>query len=440
MHSLDPQVPAASDLARLQAQLAAVWERSDLLFSLLQPAAWPHRPIGLRHPFLFYLGHLSAFAWNQIGRGVLRRPALDAVLDSVFERGIDPADLQTAAAASAQPWPSLATVRAYVAEVRAQVTAVLPELSQHRDDLLAQHGRILHLVIEHEQMHHETLLYMLQACERALLLPELPGAARLADDGSPTRHSEQRVVAAGRVRLGIDFSTTDFGWDNEFGCAEQDLKAFAMDSLPVRNRDYLDFVLACERRGLGTPPLPQNWHASATERCVRTPLQCVPFDQAANWPVQVSGEAARAYCAYHGGRLPTEAEFHRAAFSDETGATRRYPWGDAEPSERYGTFDFSRWSPRPVGSTPASASAWGIEELCGNGWEWTSSPFCPLPGFHAYARTYPGYSADFFDGAHDVLLGGSWATARKLLRRSFRNWYRPSYPYVFSKFRLVRDS
>jgi formylglycine-generating enzyme required for sulfatase activity len=92
-----------------------------------------------------------------------------------------------------------------------------------------------------------------------------------------------------------------------------------------------------------------------------------------------------------------------------------------------------------VGSRPETASAFGVQELVGNGWEWTSTEFGPLPGFVPHPA-YPGYSADFFDGRHHVVLGASWATDRRLVRPSFRNWFQPHYPYVFSKFRLARDS
>ena len=115
-----------------------------------------------------------------------------------------------------------------------------------------------------------------------------------------------------------------------------------------------------------------------------------------------------------------------------------WPWGDDAPEERHGSFHFQAASPLPVGSRPDGVSAWGVHELVGNGWEWTCSPFAPFPGFEPMPR-YPGYSADFFDGAHFVLLGGSWATDQALLRPSFRNWFQPHYPYVFSKFRCARS-
>jgi formylglycine-generating enzyme required for sulfatase activity len=74
--------------------------------------------------------------------------------------------------------------------------------------------------------------------------------------------------------------------------------------------------------------------------------------------------------------------------------------------------------------------------MVGNGWEWTSTPFAPFEGFAA-APNYPGYSSDFFDGRHYVLKGGSPRTAAPLLRRSFRNWFRPDYPHVYATFRCV---
>ncbi|MBW8867582.1 MAG: SUMF1/EgtB/PvdO family nonheme iron enzyme, partial [Acidobacteria bacterium] len=116
---------------------------------------------------------------------------------------------------------------------------------------------------------------------------------------------------------------------------------------------------------------------------------------------------------------------------------RPHPWGDAAADASRGVFDFASWDPEPAGTHPNGASAWGIHDLVGNGWEWTSTPFAPFPGFHAMA-SYPEYSADFFDGEHIVMKGASPATARELLRPSFRNWFRARYPYVYATFRCVR--
>src|SRR5262249_32251634 len=146
-----------------------------------------------------------------------------------------------------------------------------------------------------------------------------------------------------------------------------------------------------------------------------------------SWPVYVTHAEAEAYARWSDARLPTEAEFHRAAYGTPEGARgtgapgkagaaeRAHPWGEASPDPAWhGVFDFGSWDPEPAGSHPAGRSAWGVDDLVGNGWEWTSTPFAPFPGFRPQA-TYPEYSADFFDGVHFVMKGASPATAKELL-------------------------
>ena len=130
--------------------------------------------------------------------------------------------------------------------------------------------------------------------------------------------------------------------------------------------------------------------------------------------------------------------FQRAAFGTPDSGERLHPWGNATPTSAHGVFDFSSWDPEPAGSHPAGRSAWGADDLVGNGWEWTTTVFGSWPGFQPMA-SYPEYSADFFDGEHMVMKGASPATARELLRPTFRNWFRPRYPYVYATFRLARN-
>jgi formylglycine-generating enzyme required for sulfatase activity len=152
--------------------------------------------------------------------------------------------------------------------------------------------------------------------------------------------------------------------------------------------------------------------------------------------VYVSHAEASAFARHLKRSLPTEPQFHRAAYGTPEGAERAYPWGEADPSTVEGNFDLRRWDPTPLGAFPSGDSAFGVSELVGNGWEWTGSVFAPFPGFRPHPD-YEGYSANFFDGEHFVQKGGSPRTAACMLRRSFRNWFQPHYPYVYAGFRTA---
>jgi formylglycine-generating enzyme required for sulfatase activity len=147
-----------------------------------------------------------------------------------------------------------------------------------------------------------------------------------------------------------------------------------------------------------------------------------------------------AFARFRGLRLPTEAEWHRAALGTEAGGQREYPWGDEAPRPgQHGNFGFASWDPVAVDAHPHGQSAFGVQGLCGNGWQWTSTVFAPFAGFEPLPF-YRGYSASFFDGKHFVMKGGSAVTDVRFLRRSFRNWFQPHYQHVFATFRCARDA
>jgi formylglycine-generating enzyme required for sulfatase activity len=256
-------------------------------------------------------------------------------------------------------------------------------------------------------------------------------------------------VPAGRATLGARRGGIPFGWDNEFEAIEVDVPGFEIDVHSVTNADWLDFMAdgGYAREDLWTA---EGWSWRAAED-IRQPafwlqrdgevfwrgmFEPIPLPPA--WPVYVSHAEASAYARWRGRRLPTEPEYHRAAFGTPSGEERALPWGGAPPSiePTRGNFDFAEWEPVPAGSRPEGASAFGVQDLVGNGWEWTATVFAPFPGF-APSPSYPEYSAEFFDGEHFVMKGASPATARELIRRTFRNWFRPTYPYVTAKFRTV---
>jgi ergothioneine biosynthesis protein EgtB len=441
-HALPLVSPPPSTAAEdLRAALRGAWARSDETFSRVSADAIHDRPIALRQPFLFYLGHLPAFAWNQVVRGLLRRPSFAPDLDALFERGIDPVGVDEVPAPDPSAWPSVERTLAYRDRVRAAVLEAV-------DDALAHDARVVRLVLEHEWMHHETLLYMAQALpgdrKRAPALARAPVPAA----AGPSREVE---IPEGDARLGVDLEDVPFAWDNEVPETRVRVPAFAIDSLPVRNAEYAEFVRAGgyrrpdlwsqdgfawrARRGLDRP---WSWIQDGAEHRVRTVFREAPWSEAAEWPVQVSWAEADAYARWRGRRLPTEAEVRRAACATPDGDWRDHPWGDAPPAPAHGRFAYGWESPAPVGTHPAGRSAFGVDDLVGGGWEWTSTVFAPFPGFSNWHATYPGYSRDFFDGRHRVLLGASFATPVGLVRPSFRNWFQPHYPHVFAKFRCAR--
>jgi ergothioneine biosynthesis protein EgtB len=430
--------------------LQRAWERSDALFALLADGALFERPIALRHPYVFYLGHLPAFAWNQIARGVLGERPFRPEFDELFERGIDPLDEAAAGSVSIGAWPEVDEIVAYRDRVRRELTVLLETLpADDPGDPLRDRHRIAHVVLEHELMHHETLLYMFHELAYERKRPPV-GAPAAVQGGAPAGDAIE--IPRGTVTLGASFESLPFGWDNEFPEERVETAAFRLARYPVTQGDYLEFVEAggygerrywsdddwswVERHGLRHPAV---WERTAGRWSRRAMFERLPLDACAGWPAMVSGAEAAAYARFRGARLPTEAELHRAAYGAPDGGERPFPWGDEAPGPRHGNFDGLRFDAVPVGSHPGGRSAFGVEELVGNGWEWTATPFAARPGFTPWIRTYPGYSADFFDGQHVVVFGAAWPTDRRFLRRSFRNWFQPRYPYVFSTFRLAWD-
>ena len=425
-------------------------ERSRALFDLLVDEAYYSQPIALRHPIVFYEGHIPAFSFNTLVKRALGRPSIDARLEALFARGIDPHEATAAGAGetsdAASRWPSRAEVRAFAEEADRRVIEALSndDLDQPGHPLLDR-AEAVFSILEHEAMHQETLLYMWQRLP--LSHKRRPAGYRPVTEGEqPTR--EWIAVPEGEATLGVDRDAIPFGWDNEHPSLIAHVSAFEVERHDVNNARWLEFI---EAGGYDDARwwTPEDWdwirrermeHPLFWERQGDAWMWRGMFDRLPlplSWPVYVSHAEASAFARWSGTRLMTEAEFQRAAYGSPDGE-RQYPWGDEPPASRHGVFDFASWDPQPAGTHPAGASAWGVEDLVGNGWEWTSTPFAPFPGFEAMA-SYPEYSADFFDGEHFVLKGASPVTARELLRPTLRNWFRGRYPYVYATFRCARD-
>ncbi len=422
----------------LAARLADARRRTDTMFELLRPDALYERPVPERHRLIFYLGHVEAFDWNLLAIRTFKEPAFNAAFDKLFAFGIDPVD-GGLPNEPASDWPARREVIDYDRRVRDTVDHLLARADFSQPDV----ETVFHVAIEHRLMHAETLAYLLHNLPHDMKRAPAPDAAL----APPTTRGGVLDVPAGRATLGLARGE-GFGWDNEFDRHTVDVPAFRMDARKITNGEYLEFVRAggyrdqrfwtdADRAWLAAgrhahplfwTPREDNWYWRGMFAETQLPLDA---------PVFVSHAEAGAYARWAGGRLPTEPEFHRAAYGTPEGTERAYPWGDAAPDATRGNFDFQRWEPTPVGAYPAGRSAFGFDDLLGNGWEWTSTTWAPFEGFERFPF-YPGYSADFFDGKHVVMKGGSMRTAACMLRRSFRNWFQTHYPYVYAGFRLVR--
>lgn len=402
-------------------------KRSQSLFDIVRPAAYESRPIPLRHPPVFYEGHLPAFSFSKLVRETLGGPAINPDFERLFERGIDPTPTDPGAKAATQhsAWPSREEVQKFGSLCDAAVEAALrdADLDVPGNPLL-ERSHAAWSILEHEPMHHETFAYILHRMPFAdKIRPQSYRPPREA----PHPRLRRVEVAAGTATLGASRERVAFGWDNEFEETIVSVPAFECDVHPVTNREWMNFV----RDG---GPLPSFWIESDGAFKLLGAWEILPMLESA--PVWVTNEQARAYASWCGRRLPTEAEYHRAAFGTPEGRERAYPWGDEPPRPEHGNFNWQSWDVAPAGSFPKGASAWGIQELIGNGWEMTATPFEPFEGFRPHA-VYPVYSADFFDGKHYVVKGASPVTPFAHIRRSFRNWYYADYPYLYAKFRTV---
>lgn len=398
-------------------------KRSGQIFALVEPKAYYSRPIPLRHPFVFYEGHLPAFSFLTLNERGLGESPVDARLEKLFERGIDPASADAAAQHERQDWPSKEAIETFGRACDERVEAALLNARIENDGVPSLvRGEAAYTILEHEPMHHETLLYIIHhlADDLKLRVPQLH-----RDEEPPLNSLVD--IDAGTATLGTDRNAQPFAWDNEFERIEVGVPGFAIDAFPVTNADYLTFV---EAGG----PAPPFWIRRDGAWRLRGVFEELPLPK--SWPVYATHRQAAEYARWKGMRLPSEAEYHRAAFGTPSGEERPFPWGEQPPQERFGNFNFARYDPEPVDAHPAGASAWGVRDLIGNGWEWTSTVFGPFDGFQPMA-SYPQYSADFFDGKHFVLKGASPVTAAELIRRSFRNWFYGDYPYMYAKFRCV---
>src|ERR671921_1265891 len=335
----------------------------------------------------------------------------------------------------------------YLVAVRKAVLEALDDANLgDGDNPLLRDGFVYEMIVQHEYQHNETMLQTLQLKKSEGYKPE--SCVELPAGRAPER--EMIHIPGGEFVMGTDDRARAL--DNERNAHVVDLPDFLIDTTPVTNRAYVEFIEdgGYERRALWDETgweyikeegitEPKHWyqpepHSWWTQR--------FGFDEPLNLAapvVHVSWFEADAYARWAAKRLPTEEEWEKAASWDpETGTKRLYPWGDEPPTLVHANLDQLAFRAAEVGAYPEGASAYGVLGMLGDVWEWTATDFYAYPGFEAFP--YREYSETFFGPDYKVLRGGSWATRPGAVRNTFRNSDYPIRRQIFSGFRMARDA
>jgi len=456
------------------AQIAKMFETTraatlGLFDTVAREADLHESPGGGFRPIMWHLAHIGVFEayW------ILQQAKGDAAPDARYERIFDPISTPRE---DSKNLPARSEMEDYLARVRTATVTFLEEVKFDESSAPSSHhllrdNYVFHLVLEHERQHQETLAYLLHMLDPAKKRRAIPGITRGdATTPAPQVVAPQAVVrdmvtiAAGEFQRGAPWSS--FAYDNELPAHTVSLPAFKIDRLLTTNEEYAEFIAeggyerregwseegwAWREREQWTRPLywsSESFVDAAAAGGGRWNVRAMFAEGAlkADHPVAgVSWYEAEAYARYAGKRLPTEAEWEKAASwdassssSNSAGSKRLFAWGDAAPSSAHGNFDLRYWDTTPVGAFPAGASGYGCLDMTGNVWEWTSDLFAGYAGFKAYP--YPEYSEAWFDDDHRVLKGGSWATHPSLLRTSFRNFFRRHFRIAFAGIRCAADA
>ncbi|TFK23689.1 DUF323 domain-containing protein [Coprinopsis marcescibilis] len=424
-----------------------LWKAWDLVTLQMIPETMLHqKPIDLRHKCLFYIGHIPTFLDMLLSKSVGGKPTEPAYFWSIFERGIDPhvddpdhCHNHSEVPDKDEDWPDLSSIISFRNGVRDRLVRLYDELESGQRILNRNVARTLSMTLEHEGFHIETLLYMLiqragtgTLPPRGFRSPEWTILSKQWNQISPPSSCMAQLGPA-QLMMGHDDSEADdklphnpadivdhnFGWDNESPARVVEVGRFNVDWRPITNSEYESFCKETRRS-----ELPKSWVREDGENKVRTLYGPVSMSIAGEWPVLASYDELLDYARFKRGRLPTEPELRLFLDTYDAG------------HEGGSNVGFRNWHPVPATT--------GLEELGGKGcnggvWEWTSTLFDSHEGL-VPTDIFPGYSADFFDTKHHVVLGASYATIPRIAgRKTVRNFYQHNYPYPWAGARVVYD-
>lgn len=385
----------------------------------------------LRHPLIFYYGHTAVFFINKLNVAGLINTRLNPVLESTLAVGVDEMswdDLND----ENYDWPKPATVKAYRDEARACVDNFIRNCDFSMPIRQDSPLWIVMMGIEHERIHLETSSVLMRELPLEMLTPH-PMWGDICTDGGAAPENQLIDMDGCLIKLGKREDDCFYGWDNEYGTYETDVASFKASKYLVSNGEYLAFV---EDQGYQKKQYwddegwawltyqntkhPKFWIKSGDTYQYRAMLQTI--DMPWNWPVDIVSLEAKAFCKWKSEktgshmRLPTEAEWHvlRALAKTDQPSWEKAP---GNINMEHGT------SSCPV---DRHEFAKGFYDIIGNVWQWTETPIDGYDGFKVHAA-YDDFSTPTFDGKHNLIKGGSWAStgnaALKNSRYAFRRHF-----------------
>ena len=378
--------------------------------------------------------------------------------------------------------PTVRETVAYRDHVDEQMLGLLDSLAQQSNADTVR--SLVRLGLEHEMQHQELLVYDIKhlLCDQydapmepaPAPLVKVEGMADIegglfwlgygAEGGSPTPGSPAGqpgwggTVREGASRRAIESGVKpphskiyDFAFDNEKPAHQVFLQDYALDRALVSNRDFLEFIRdggyqdfrwwfsegwEVVNREQWRAPL--YWELHDSEWMIRDFSGLHPVESKANEPVyHVSFYEASAFAKWAEKRLPTEAEWEKAAtFNPNSGVRNDFPWGDdAVDSSKTNLFENGLWTVAPIGALPAGQNSYGCQQMIGDVWEWTTSDYVPYPGFKS---EFDEYNDKWFVN-QKVLRGGSFATPQNHIRSTYRNFFHAHERWMISGFRCAKD-
>lgn len=434
----------------LRAYFHNTLDEYELLFETLRnDEAYYVKPISLRHPLIFYLGHTATFFVNKLVLAGIMTERIDPRLESIFAVGVDEMswdDLNT----DHYDWPTVEEVMAYRCTMREKVDEIIRTLPLALPITWENPWWSIVMGVEHERIHLETSSVLIR--QHQLDYVQSHAAWQPCRNSGTAPENKMVPVSAGKVTLGKEKTDPLYGWDNEYGLHEAELPAFKASRYLVSNQEFLTFMEAqgyetddyWEEEGLSWRQFskathPTFWVRKDDQWQLRLMTEEVSMPW--NWPVEVNYHEAKAFCNWKAKttgepvRLPTEDEWYRLHdLSGQTEVSHTAPANANIHLDHYAS------------SCPVDEFQHGnFFDITGNVWQWTETPIYPFAGFDVHPL-YDDFTTPTFDDQHNLIKGGSWiACGNESIRASryaFRRHFfqHAGFRYVISNAPAVRHS